>query len=205
MNFMRRTVAVAHHVRPDPLCAERFGSSDLSTRSFAVLGLGRVGGHVLRMLADALATLVASDLDGSRRAFAGAAWTNPQDCLTADVDVLVPAALGGLLTPHTVPKLRCAAIAGPANNQLDTPATADLLHQRGILWAPDIVVSAGGIIHATAVELHHETSAHMSPARPRPTPPAPKPANASRVFTTDSHHQPPIALEYRHMTRQPSS
>ncbi|MGC5382246.1 amino acid dehydrogenase, partial [Micromonospora sp. DT68] len=147
------------------LCAERFGSADLSARSFAVLGLGRVGGHVLRMLAEAGATLVAADTDEGRRTLAdtaGAAWTSPQDCLTADVDVLVPAALGGLLTPHTVPTLRCAAIAGPANNQLDTPAAADLLHQHDILWAPDIIVSAGGIIHATAVELHQETSAQAT-------------------------------------------
>ena len=147
------------------LCAERFGSADLAARSFAVLGLGRVGGHVLRMLADAGATLVASDIDQSRRAFAevaGAAWVSPQDCLTADVDVLVPAALGGLLTARSVPTLRCAAIAGPANNQLDAPATAELLHQRDLLWAPDIVVSAGGIIHATAVELLHETSAQAT-------------------------------------------
>ncbi|MGX6601778.1 hypothetical protein ACWKSP_06530 [Micromonosporaceae bacterium Da 78-11] len=45
-----------------------------------------------------------------------------------------------------------------ANNQLDSPATADLLHRRGIVWAPDAIVSAGGIIHATAVELRHETT-----------------------------------------------
>jgi leucine dehydrogenase len=137
------------------LCAQRFGSPDLSTRSFAVLGLGRVGG----------ATLIASDIDETRRELTdatGAAWASPQDCLTADVDVLVPAALGGLLTARSVPTLRCAAIAGPANNQLDAPATADLLHQRSILWAPDIVVSAGGIIHATAVELHHQTPAQAT-------------------------------------------
>lgn len=117
------------------------------------------------MLAEAGATLVAADIDEGRRTLAdiaGATWTSPQDCLTADVDVLVPAALGGLLTPHTVPTLRCAAIAGPANNQLGTPATADLLHQHDILWAPDIIVSAGGIIHATAVELHQETSAQAT-------------------------------------------
>jgi leucine dehydrogenase len=147
------------------LCAERFGSADLSTRSFALLGLGRVGSHVLRMLADAGATLVTNDIDESRRALAdaaGATWAGPQECLTADVDVFVPAALGGLLTASSVPTLRCAAIAGPANNQLDVPVTAELLHQRGILWAPDIVVSAGGIIHATAVELHHETSAQAT-------------------------------------------
>ncbi|GLH98607.1 Glu/Leu/Phe/Val dehydrogenase dimerization domain-containing protein [Phytohabitans aurantiacus] len=147
------------------LCAERFGSADLSARSFAVLGLGRVGGHVLRMLADAGATLIAGDIDEGRRTLtdaAGAAWASPQGCLTADVDVLVPAALGGVLTARSVPTLRCAAIAGPANNQLDAAATADLLHERGILWAPDVVVSAGGIIHATAVELHHETSAQAA-------------------------------------------
>lgn len=141
------------------VCAHRFGSDALSGRSFAVLGLGRVGERVARLLADAGATLTVSDIAPDRQAIAGevgATWTDPRGCLTAAVDVLVPAALGGLLTPRTVPLLRCAAVAGPANNQLDDPATATLLHERGILWAPDQVVSAGGIIHATAVELHHE-------------------------------------------------
>ncbi len=142
------------------VCEQRFGTADLSGRSFAILGLGRVGAHVLRLLATEKAHLVAADVDDTRRDLAvrhGAAWTSPQDCLNAGVDVLVPAALGGLLTAATVPGLRCAAIAGPANNQLDEPATARLLHERGILWAPDVVVSAGGLIHATAVELLHET------------------------------------------------
>ncbi|MBW6440196.1 amino acid dehydrogenase [Actinoplanes hulinensis] len=139
--------------------ADRFGSHDLAGRSFAVLGVGRVGGHVLRLLAEAGARVVAADVDPSRRTVAdsfGAAWTDPHGCLTAEVDVLVPAALGGVLTPETVPELRCAAVAGPANNQLDRPGTAALLHERGILWAPDVVVSAGGIIHAIATELHRE-------------------------------------------------
>jgi glutamate dehydrogenase/leucine dehydrogenase len=147
------------------VCARQFGSPSLSARSFGVHGLGRVGGHVVRMLAGAGATLVVSDIDNGKRALAdryGATWTSPQNCLTAEVDVLVPAALGGLLTAQSVPTLRCTAIAGPANNQLDVPSTADLLHQRGILWAPDIVVSAGGVIHATAVEVHHETSAQAT-------------------------------------------
>ncbi|GAA0472670.1 leucine dehydrogenase [Actinoplanes capillaceus] len=140
--------------------ADRFGSHDLAGRSFAVLGVGRVGGHVLRLLAEAGARVVASDVDPSRRSVAdsfGAAWTDPHGCLTAEVDVLVPAALGGVLTGETVPELRCAAVAGPANNQLDRPGTAALLHERGILWAPDVVVSAGGIIHAIGTELHRET------------------------------------------------
>jgi glutamate dehydrogenase/leucine dehydrogenase len=146
------------HTADGVLAALRAICGTLSGRSFAVLGVGRVGSHVLRLLAAEGATLIASDVDDSRRAHAhGARWTDPDSCLTAEVDVLVPAALGGVLTPASVPRLRCGAVAGPANNQLDDPATARLLHQRGILWAPDTVVSAGGIIYATAVELGHET------------------------------------------------
>jgi glutamate dehydrogenase/leucine dehydrogenase len=139
--------------------ADRFGSPDPAGRSFAVLGVGRVGAQVVRLLTATGGRVVCSDVDASRRTVAeslGAAWTDPRTCLTAEVDVLVPAALGGLLTPATVPALRCAAVAGPANNQLDEPATADLLHARGILWAPDVVVSAGGIIQAIATGLHRE-------------------------------------------------
>ncbi|HYN95194.1 MAG TPA: Glu/Leu/Phe/Val dehydrogenase dimerization domain-containing protein [Pilimelia sp.] len=141
------------------VCAERF-AAPLAAHRFAVVGLGRVGGQLARLLAAAGAELVVSDIDPAGRRLAGelgAAWVDPADALRAPVDVLVPAALGGVLTPVTVPLLRCAAVAGPANNQLDAPATADLLHRRGILWAPDFVVSAGGVIHATAVELGGRT------------------------------------------------
>jgi glutamate dehydrogenase/leucine dehydrogenase len=140
--------------------ADRFGSPSLRGRSCAVLGIGRVGTHLVESLTAAGMRVIASDVDASRRTAAeslGAVWTDPRSCLTAEVDVLVPAALGGLLTAATVPALRCAAVAGPANNQLDRPETADLLHERGILWAPDVVVSAGGIIHAVATELYRET------------------------------------------------
>ncbi|MEU8658700.1 Glu/Leu/Phe/Val dehydrogenase dimerization domain-containing protein [Actinoplanes philippinensis] len=139
--------------------ADRFGSPALSGRSFAVLGAGRVGAHVVDLLAAAGGEVTVSDVDASRRTVAescGATWTDPRSCLTAEVDVLVPAALGGLLTAATVPALRCAAVAGPANAQLDEPATADLLQERGILWAPDVVVGSGGVIHAVATDLHHE-------------------------------------------------
>ncbi|MEU4241027.1 Glu/Leu/Phe/Val dehydrogenase dimerization domain-containing protein [Actinoplanes sp. NPDC026619] len=142
------------------VCESLFGSPDLAGHSFAIIGLGRVGGHVARLLASAGARLIVSDTDESKRSLIpGAAWTDPAGCLRAEVDVLVPAALGGLLTPATTAGLRCRAIAGPANNQLDAPATATLLHERGIPWAPDPVVSAGGIIHATAVELRHQPEA----------------------------------------------
>ncbi|BEL02093.1 Glu/Leu/Phe/Val dehydrogenase [Actinoplanes sichuanensis] len=140
--------------------ADRFGSPSLSGRTFAVLGVGRVGVHLVDLLSAAGGKVLAADVDGARRTVVeslGATWTDPRTCLTADVDVLVPAALGGVLTAATVPTLRCAAVAGPANAQLDEPATADLLHERGILWAPDVVAGSGGIIHAVATELHRET------------------------------------------------
>jgi leucine dehydrogenase len=143
------------------VCEAVFGPPDLAGRSFAIIGLGRVGGRLLRDLAAAAAKLVVTDVDPGKRQAAeslGAVWAEPSAALRAEVDVLVPAALGGILTPDTVPLLRGAAIAGPANNQLDDSRTAELLHSRGILWAPDYVVSAGGVIYATAVELHRESS-----------------------------------------------
>ncbi|MER6582854.1 hypothetical protein [Nonomuraea sp. NPDC001023] len=73
-------------------------------------------------------------------------------------DLLVPAVLGGVLTEQIVPELRCATIAGPANNQLATPDVADLLHRRGIVWVPDYVVNAGGVVNAISMELHHGTA-----------------------------------------------
>jgi leucine dehydrogenase len=143
------------------VCAAAFGSPRLAGRRFAVVGLGRVGTPVARGLAAAGAGLVVSDVDVRRRTLAdelGAGWLSPDEALRAEVDVLVPAALGGVFTADTVPRLRCTAIAGPANNQLDEPATAELLHRRGILWAPDFVVGAGGVVYAIAVEGHHESA-----------------------------------------------
>ena len=107
------------------------------------------------MLAEAGARLVCADVDEGKRALAdelGADWTDPDAALLADVDVLAPCALGGVLDDETVPALRCSAIAGAANNQLAAESIAERLTDRGILWAPDFVANAGGIINI-AVEL----------------------------------------------------
>lgn len=133
----------------------------LAHTCFAVVGLGRVGRLVAEHLAAAGAQLIVSDIDPSRRELAErwhAHWLEPHKALLAEVDVLVPAAVGGIFTPAAVARLRCRAIVGPANNQLDADSTADLLHTRGITWAPDTVVSAGGIVAATARELHHRSN-----------------------------------------------
>jgi leucine dehydrogenase len=133
-----------------------FGSADATGRRVAVIGLGQVGSRVARRLAADGAELVVSDIDDSKRRLAdelGAAWTDPDSALCADVDLLVPAALGGILTATSVAALRCTAIAGPANNQLADDGVADALHDRGILWAPDFVVNAGGVIYGSAMEM----------------------------------------------------
>jgi glutamate dehydrogenase/leucine dehydrogenase len=143
-------------------CARVYGSADLRSRSMAIVGLGSVGGHLARQLTAAGAKLTVSDIDPGRRALAtelGAAWAEPGEALTAEVDVLVPAALGGILTGGIVPRLRCAVIAGPANDQLADPSVAALLHQRGIVWIPDYIAGAGGVIYALAVELRNEPPA----------------------------------------------
>lgn len=141
-------------------CAHLFGPAEFSRRRFAVIGLGRVGGAVAESLSNAGAHLILADVAPDKRGLAerlGATWAEPADALTADVDLLVPAALGGMLTAELVPALRCRAIAGPANNQLAEDKVADLLFERDIAWVPDYVVSAGGIVNAIARELDGHT------------------------------------------------
>lgn len=143
-------------------CSRTFGSADLSGRLFAISGLGSVGEHLARKLTAAGASLLVSDIDPGKKALAavlGSSWADPADILTAEADVLIPAALGGILTRDIVPRLRCAAVVGPANNQLAEADVADLLHTRGIIWVPDYVASAGGVIYAMSVELRQETPA----------------------------------------------
>jgi leucine dehydrogenase len=131
-------------------CGRAFGDSSLRGRSICVLGLGHVGSRVAKRCARAGANLVVSDLDEGKRGLAeqlGADWTTPERALEASVDVLVPCALGGLLDDATVPRLRCHAVAGAANNQLADDRVADRLQARGVLWAPDFVANAGGLIN----------------------------------------------------------
>lgn len=132
-------------------CCERvFGSGSLRERRLCVIGLGHVGSRVAKRCARAGAKLILADVDHSKRRLAeelGARWTTPEKGLAADVDVLVPCALGGFLDDESVPRLRCPIVAGAANNQLAADRVADLLAARQVLWAPDFVVNAGGLIN----------------------------------------------------------
>jgi leucine dehydrogenase len=131
-------------------CARVFGTESLQGRKICVIGLGHVGSRVAKRCARGGAELRLADLDDRKRVLAeqlGGRWTTLERALEAEVDVLAPCALGGLLDDETVPRLRCRIIAGAANNQLADDRIADLLAARGILWAPDFVVNAGGLIN----------------------------------------------------------
>ena len=146
--------------------AERvFGTDDLNGRSVAVIGLGSVGGRLAEMLAEGGARLVVADVDQGKRELAeqlGAEWTDPLSAMTAEVDVVAPCALGGVLNDETVPALRCRAIAGAANNQLADDALDAALAARGSCGRPT----------SSATRAGSSTSAsNSSPRATRPTAP----------------------------------
>jgi leucine dehydrogenase len=131
-------------------CERVFGDRSLRGRSICVIGLGHVGSRVAKRCAAAGARLVLADLDERKQTLAeqlNASWSAPDRALEADVDVLAPCALGGLFDDETVPRLRCRVIAGAANNQLAEDRIAQRLDERGVLWAPDFVANAGGLIN----------------------------------------------------------
>lgn len=126
----------------------RFGTADLGARSVLIQGLGDVGLPLAGLLSEAGATLYLTDLreDAAERARAryGGVVIPADDIRDVEVDVYAPCAVGATLNPDTIPRLRCRIVAGSANNQLLSDADAEKLHERGILYAPDYVINAGG-------------------------------------------------------------
>jgi glutamate dehydrogenase/leucine dehydrogenase len=129
-----------------------FGSPDLEGRSVLVQGAGSVGGLLSQELADAGARVLVSDVEAGRAAATGCETVPPESVLETEVDVYSPCAVGGTLNVGSIPRLACRAIAGCANNQLAEAADDERLRERGILYAPDYVVNAGGIIQLIGLE-----------------------------------------------------
>jgi leucine dehydrogenase len=129
-----------------------FGTSELAGRIVLVQGAGAVGGFLARELTDAGARVLVSDVDEARAAATDCETVEPQRALETEVDVYSPCAVGGTLNAESIPRLACRAIAGCANNQLAEPEDAERLRERGILYAPDYVVSAGGIVQLIGLE-----------------------------------------------------
>jgi valine dehydrogenase (NAD+) len=145
------------HLGVRATCERVFGDGDLSGRHIAVLGLGKVGGRLVEALLDDGARVTVADIrDEATARFADhdrVTVVDVDELPLVEADVLSPNALGGLLTEELVDQLRVRAVCGGANNQLATPKVAHMLHEAGILYAPDFVVNAGGVI-TVSDELH---------------------------------------------------
>ena len=130
---------------------ERWGSDDLSTRTVSVQGAGHVGYYLLKELHEAGAKLVVTDIDVERVkqvvAEFGARSVAPEEIYGVQADVFAPCALGGIINDVTIPQLACEIVAGGANNVLLEERHGVVLEERGILYAPDYVANAGGVIN----------------------------------------------------------
>ena len=128
-----------------------YGSSDLQGRSIAVQGVGAVGKAVVALLAEAGASITIADLDaqGVERVCAdypAVRVVQPDEIAYLPINVYCPCALGAVLNATSISRLQCKIVCGSANNQLATEQDGDLLAQRGILYAPDYIVNAGGAL-----------------------------------------------------------
>ncbi|HLS81129.1 MAG TPA: Glu/Leu/Phe/Val dehydrogenase dimerization domain-containing protein [Steroidobacter sp.] len=138
-------------------CLEhRYGHADLHRVSFAVQGAGQVGYHLAKLLCEAGAKVFITDIAEDRVEQAvndfGAEAVPMSQIYDVDADVFSPCALGAVINEDTLPRLRCRIVAGGANNQLESPELGDELDRRGILYAPDYAINAGGLMNS-ALEL----------------------------------------------------
>jgi leucine dehydrogenase len=129
-----------------------FGTDSLEGRVVLVQGLGSVGGPLAEELLAAGARVLASDVVPGRAEALGAEVVPPEEVIGTECNVYAPCALGGTLNAETIPRLKCRIVAGSANNQLAEPEDAEHLRAAGILYAPDFVINAGGVLNSLGVE-----------------------------------------------------
>jgi len=132
-----------------------YGSPDMTGRTVAIQGLGAVGIHLARFLHEAGARLLVTDISERKLEHAvrefGSTIIDGDDFYGVECDVLAPCAIGGIINAATIPRIRAPIIAGAANNQLDDEdRDGALLEQAGIVYAPDYVINAGGLINVAA-------------------------------------------------------
>jgi leucine dehydrogenase len=129
----------------------RWGSADLSGRTIALQGCGHVGYNVARELHNAGAKLFATDVNVEKLSRVveefGAAAIKPEDIYGVRADIFSPCGLGGIINDQTIPQLKVEIVAGAANNQLLEEKHGEELRARNILYAPDYVANAGGVIN----------------------------------------------------------
>ena len=147
-----RGTAIAVHAGLQACVEQVFGSPDLHGRSVLVQGAGAVGEVLVRLLQDDGAEVLVSDVDEDRARATGAAVVAADHVYDTACDVYSPCAVGGTLNAATIARLRCKIVGGSANNQLAEPEDSKRLHERGILYAPDFIINAGGIIQLYLLE-----------------------------------------------------
>ncbi|MBD8026124.1 Glu/Leu/Phe/Val dehydrogenase [Ureibacillus sp. Re31] len=130
---------------------EAFGTDSLQDRTIAVQGLGNVAYTLCEYLYNEGAKLVVTDINKNAVERVvndfNAVAVDPGDIYSQDVDIFAPCALGAIINDETIPQLKAKVIAGSANNQLKDSAHGDLIHKMGIVYAPDYVINAGGVIN----------------------------------------------------------
>ena len=129
----------------------KWGSDSLEGKTVAIQGCGSVGSYLAKELHEAGAKLIVSDIDAAKTEkvskATGAKVVKGNAIFTAVADIFSPCALGGIINDKTIPKLKVEIVAGGANNQLLEERHGDELQRRGILYAPDYVANAGGVIN----------------------------------------------------------
>ncbi|WP_026909297.1 Leu/Phe/Val dehydrogenase [Paucisalibacillus globulus] len=146
-----------------------YGDETLSGKTYAIQGLGKVGFKVAEQLLEMGAHLVVTDINQDAIAAIQAkalaiqgnvAIVESEEIYGVDADIFIPCAMGGILNDETIEKLKVRAVVGSANNQLKSDLHAKLLHEKGILYAPDYIVNAGGLIQV-ADELYGANKARV--------------------------------------------
>jgi leucine dehydrogenase len=137
-------------------CAQLDGTASLAGKRILVQGAGSVGADLIARLRSAGAEVLFSDVDPATIAHlrhdTAIPYVAPEAVYETPCDLFCPCALGGVLNRDTIPRLRCRAVVGSANNQLAMPEDADLLRERAILYAPDVIANLGGAMAIVGIE-----------------------------------------------------
>jgi leucine dehydrogenase len=136
-------------------CAKKaWGSDSLAGKTVTVQGVGHVGYYLCKHLHEEGAKLVVSDIHDDRVKRVvdefGAKAVEADEIYAADAEIFAPCALGAVINDDTIPVLKAEIVAGAANNQLDEERHGDVLHEKGVLYAPDYAINAGGLINVNA-------------------------------------------------------
>ena len=138
----------------EAVATRMWGTESLAGRRVAVQGVGKVGSALVEFLVQEDADLIVADIvEESAQALVdqfGVKAVGPEEILFEHCDILSPCSLGGSINEETIPKLQCRAIVGSANTQLATQNDAERVAAAGIVYVPDFVANAGGLIHVSA-------------------------------------------------------